>query len=294
MSRESARRPQPPKATPKPPPNFPQHNLPEPFARLLTIGDDTEFDAYDAIADEIRAGDVQAGVKQLAAMAVDRTYDDYASFYPEDADVYEIEPRLSTRLNVLGVLGELGEAAGDAAEPLLALLNDNDDDVFIGEVAIEPLTRALNDPGREDMARANAADGLAEIGQRHPELQSRLVSIIEQAMLSWPGDPQLQGFLVGALLDMGARDSLPIIEEAFRAGRVDDSVLTLEDVQEHFGLTPARFPRSPVVPAFAPEPTGAQEEEEPAAEPFVAGPKVGRNDPCPCGSGKKYKKCCGA
>jgi preprotein translocase subunit SecA len=24
-----------------------------------------------------------------------------------------------------------------------------------------------------------------------------------------------------------------------------------------------------------------------------AGPKVGRNDPCPCGSGKKYKKCCG-
>jgi SEC-C motif-containing protein len=24
------------------------------------------------------------------------------------------------------------------------------------------------------------------------------------------------------------------------------------------------------------------------------GPKVGRNDPCSCGSGKKYKKCCGA
>ncbi len=26
--------------------------------------------------------------------------------------------------------------------------------------------------------------------------------------------------------------------------------------------------------------------------PQSAGPKVGRNDPCPCGSGKKYKKCC--
>ncbi len=25
----------------------------------------------------------------------------------------------------------------------------------------------------------------------------------------------------------------------------------------------------------------------------VGGQKVGRNDPCPCGSGKKYKKCCG-
>lgn len=28
-------------------------------------------------------------------------------------------------------------------------------------------------------------------------------------------------------------------------------------------------------------------------ETFVRGaPKVGRNDPCPCGSGKKHKKCC--
>ena len=31
----------------------------------------------------------------------------------------------------------------------------------------------------------------------------------------------------------------------------------------------------------------------PAPVPFVAPPKVGRNDPCPCGSGKKHMKCCG-
>jgi uncharacterized protein YchJ len=30
------------------------------------------------------------------------------------------------------------------------------------------------------------------------------------------------------------------------------------------------------------------------AKPVHAEPKVGRNDPCPCGSGKKYKKCHGA
>ncbi|NLX62341.1 MAG: preprotein translocase subunit SecA [Tissierellia bacterium] len=29
-------------------------------------------------------------------------------------------------------------------------------------------------------------------------------------------------------------------------------------------------------------------------KPYVKKKKVGRNDPCPCGSGKKYKKCCGA
>lgn len=33
----------------------------------------------------------------------------------------------------------------------------------------------------------------------------------------------------------------------------------------------------------------------PAANPYRrAAPKPGRNDPCPCGSGKKYKKCHGA
>ncbi len=26
----------------------------------------------------------------------------------------------------------------------------------------------------------------------------------------------------------------------------------------------------------------------------VKSEKIGRNDPCPCGSGRKYKKCCGA
>ena len=50
--------------------------------------------------------------------------------------------------------------------------------------------------------------------------------------------------------------------------------------------------------APAPEPTpmakvaaGTASVKRPAAK--VAGQKVGRNDPCPCGSGKKYKHCCG-
>ncbi len=34
--------------------------------------------------------------------------------------------------------------------------------------------------------------------------------------------------------------------------------------------------------------------EQKASGTIVKDKKVGRNDPCPCGSGKKYKKCCGA
>ncbi len=37
----------------------------------------------------------------------------------------------------------------------------------------------------------------------------------------------------------------------------------------------------------------ANEQPEGKAAPYVkSGPDISRNDPCPCGSGKKYKKCC--
>jgi len=42
------------------------------------------------------------------------------------------------------------------------------------------------------------------------------------------------------------------------------------------------------------EPVTATHGEGPAKPVTRSSDKVGRNDPCPCGSGKKYKKCCGA
>jgi preprotein translocase subunit SecA len=55
-------------------------------------------------------------------------------------------------------------------------------------------------------------------------------------------------------------------------------------------------------PLAGPRPAAAPPARRPLAAPARAagaaapgrGAKVGRNDPCPCGSGKKYKKCCGA
>ena len=44
------------------------------------------------------------------------------------------------------------------------------------------------------------------------------------------------------------------------------------------------------------EPSAPEEGGEQVAlaqKPVRTGPKVGRNDPCPCGSGKKYKQCHG-
>ena len=57
--------------------------------------------------------------------------------------------------------------------------------------------------------------------------------------------------------------------------------------------------QSPSLPSDAPaDEAGASEPAPAASAEFIqpvrrSGPKVGRNDPCPCGSGKKYKQCHG-
>ena len=63
------------------------------------------------------------------------------------------------------------------------------------------------------------------------------------------------------------------------------------------GLDEAEFQHSDLAPGEQPT-SVMQEASDPSAQAPVKtivnkAPKVGRNDPCPCGSGKKYKKCCG-
>ncbi len=50
-----------------------------------------------------------------------------------------------------------------------------------------------------------------------------------------------------------------------------------------------KMPESPMARAGV----GSQGNARPRAAAVASGKKVGRNDPCPCGSGKKYKHCCG-
>ena len=62
---------------------------------------------------------------------------------------------------------------------------------------------------------------------------------------------------------------------------------------------PAAAPSALDASRFAPAGAGPRRESQGGVDAAVktvrrATEKVGRNDPCPCGSGKKYKKCCGA
>ena len=58
-------------------------------------------------------------------------------------------------------------------------------------------------------------------------------------------------------------------------------------------LRPARKPQSMLPPPPAPRQSEFSDAPDGFPKPYIAPPKPGRNDPCSCGSGKKYKKCCG-
>ncbi|HZT43093.1 MAG TPA: DUF1186 domain-containing protein [Chthonomonadaceae bacterium] len=293
-----------PQKQPDMPPNFPQHEFPQPYARLLTLGEEAVLADYDEIAAELQKGDVRAAAAQLVEMALDKTYYEYEG---------EDDSRSWTRLHALMVLRRLGEAAQVAIEPLLPLLGDEDDWLReempyvyaeMGAPAIEPLTRTLLNPETGTYTRSGAGDSLQEMAEAHPELRDQIVPILEQALMAEKREPELAGFLVCNLMDLGSRESLPLIEQAFQEGRVDEDIIDMSDVEDHFErLEQGPLPGGALFPNWMDETEEEDPEEEIAAAhgmsreenvPYVAPYKVGRNDPCPCGSGKKYKKCCGA
>ena len=67
----------------------------------------------------------------------------------------------------------------------------------------------------------------------------------------------------------------------------------LFDANESYGVGDSAAARELQAAPAAPAAEAAEAEETPLDPIVNAGPKIGRNDPCPCGSGKKYKHCCG-
>ena len=73
----------------------------------------------------------------------------------------------------------------------------------------------------------------------------------------------------------------------------EDLVEYQEDTMKRLYFT-VITPRQPLERKQVATPVTASHGEQTAKRPVRADKKVGRNDPCPCGSGKKYKNCCGA
>ncbi len=220
-------------------------------------------------------------------------------------------------------LGQL--RALSAVLPLLEFANENDDDwlvedlpkVFylVGPNAIPTLATFLERERANEWATISALNGIKDIAQRHEAYRDEALSIAVTRLGRFATNtPLVNGYLVWFMIDFAAKDHIDLIREAFKSGNVDVSLAgDVEDVEIEFGLRkeretvhPGLFPwmneemksmimstgerllgktSGPGLPLKRPTATVQRPPEQPYRN-------VGRNDPCPCGSGKKYKKCC--
>ncbi|HKI86511.1 MAG TPA: preprotein translocase subunit SecA [Thermoanaerobaculia bacterium] len=84
--------------------------------------------------------------------------------------------------------------------------------------------------------------------------------------------------------EMKERIEDTIVKTLFRLEPISEEQLAEQRQRRQRRSAPARLQHAAPAEASAPAPQTVVRKGE----------KVGRNDPCPCGSGKKYKKCCGA
>lgn len=185
-----------------------------------------------------------------------------------------------------------------------------------GPESVVPLAEFVADENVEKWARVGAVEAMQRVAREHPECRERCVERLIALLAQYAVQaPELNGFLVAALVELGAKEAAPLMERAFAAGRVDETINgDWEDAQIELGLK-LRRERAPKPTALSelgrrfraelgvPEPFMDEfgNRSAPLADPLAmfapsesAPAKVGRNDPCPCGSGKKFKKCCGA
>ncbi|WP_374280104.1 preprotein translocase subunit SecA [Desulfovibrio sp.] len=125
--------------------------------------------------------------------------------------------------------------------------------------------------------------GLRGYGQRDPKLEYKREGFeMFQAMLF-----QIRESVFRALTRVRVRiEPVPAAEEE------QQTIEQAAPVEEPKGTPLAREYRHKESNAPLSYSSGGSITDE-AQKPAKAGPRIGRNDLCPCGSGKKYKKCCG-
>lgn len=273
-----------------------------PLDRLIRLGE---------IVRGGRTSDSQAGfsaehVPELIRMATDTELHQA----PQD------QPAVWAPLHAIRALGELKAEA--AIEPLvraLRLIDDGDDWIGgelaaalgkIGPASLPALCGYLADETKGIWSRLGAGRAIVAVATAEPAARASCVSAIAtQLTAAVAQGPALNGGLVSLLLDLRAVEVAAVIENAFATDRVDEMVAgDWEDVQVELGLKTrrGRARRPNEFTEMGRQLRDALGMPEPLQDgfgnPLPAAPprsavRIGRNEPCPCGSGKKYKKCCG-
>jgi hypothetical protein len=168
----------------------------------------------------------------------------------------------------------LAQLRATAAVPaLLELLHEIDDEgneiiqedlpdvlALIGPGVLEKTGTYLFSTTNPLWARISAAYALRNLASNNREMCPPVVALLEAVLESYlSNDRTLNGFLVAFLADLQAAASTPLVEQAYLANRVDESILgDFEDYQVAVGLlerrlTPRRRkPRPPIPPRPSP------------------------------------------
>jgi preprotein translocase subunit SecA len=176
---------------------------------------------------------------------------------------------------------------------------------------------SLRDMGRDALVEDLHTQVREAYARREQELGPELMRFLEKTFMLQVIDHHWKDHLLGmdhlrdgiGLRGYGQKD--PLIEykregfdlfagmmERIKSDTLDRlfHVQAVRQTSEGEGATPTPPPPPPVISRPQPKLT-LNRGDEPVAGPTPAhraDDKVGRNDPCPCGSGKKYKKCHGA
>jgi preprotein translocase subunit SecA len=163
------------------------------------------------------------------------------------------------------------------------------DGLVAGANAILPLPPYLSKDAISKMSRKEVEQKLEEYAEslyeeREKELEPQNMRIVERLVMLRAFD----GHWVEHLTDMeNMRQSIGLQSLAQR----DPLVAYKTQGHETFQNMMAGVRHDIVHTIYH---VGIVKQEKPREKEKVpAGNKIGRNDPCPCGSGKKYKKCCG-
>ncbi len=267
------------------------HIYPEPVARLLTYGEVEFSRPRERWADYLELGLTDEHVTELIRMASDA-----------ELNGLDVEsPEVWAPLHAWRALGQLrAEAAAPSLVRLFELLDDDDwvaDDLprvfaMIGPAAIPTLAAYLGDADVEERRRLSVPDCLEQIALGHPAVRDDCIAALVGQLEKYRTNGSiLNGFLIGALIGLRATPAMDVIRKAFFEDRVDELVAgDVEEVEIEMGLRKYRSTLRPRLNFFG-RPFDP-EDRYAGNGPVRHGAKVGRNEPCPCGSGKKFKKCC--
>jgi hypothetical protein len=231
---------------------------------------------------------------------------------------FQAKEALPAILEAVSLPGELPfDLFGDAITSILARVL-----AALIEDRFEVLDQLIRDQGLNEYVRWEGAqaylllvrDGRMTRLEAVQRLQQHLREAIQR------GDFRIAGPLVSQLTRLAPKEAYEDITEAYRQGLVETILVTLEDVERNIAEGESGFRRwqarceptgvadtiaeletwaafrkePPPRPAAKLPPPRIAPPSEPFPPPEPTARHVGRNEPCPCGSGKKFKKCCGS